>query len=112
MAKALNDPGRTHNLMADRQALDKYFAALDKLHDENESRNGEFANDCKEVFEEAADKLGVTRKVLRHEYRRRRTDNKRLKREANFEDSEKESLERVRAALGDLADTPLGQSIQ
>jgi len=101
---------KAHNLTADRKALEKFFAKLDKLHDDNESRTGEFAADCKEVFEEASDKLSITRKVLRHEYSRRRSHFKRLKREAEFEDSERENLERVRAALGDLADTPLGRA--
>jgi hypothetical protein len=64
----------------------------------------------KALYAEAADKLGASRKVVKHAYAVYRSKVKLAKREAEFEDSEQANLERIRAALGEFADTPLGQS--
>lgn len=118
MARKLKKDGdtgetrRDHNSAHDKKAMTEFYERLDRLHNDFESTAGEFRSDVKEVLNEAADELGISRKVLGHDYRARRAEMKRKKKEEGFEAPEKESLERIRAALGDLADTPLGQTVQ
>jgi len=103
---------RDHNTAGDQEALEGFYKRLDALSDAFASASGEFRSDVKEVLEEAAGELDIPRKVIRMDYAARRAEAKRKKQVANLETSEKESLERIRAALGDLADTPLGQTVQ
>lgn len=105
-------PRKDHNTAGDQEALEGFYKRLDNLHDAFASASGEFRSDVKQVLEEAAGELDIPRSVLRHDFAARRAEAKRKKKEAGFEASERESLERIRAALGDLADTPLGQTVQ
>lgn len=108
--EATNPTGRANEI--DPGMAEEFFEKLDAIHDAAESKAGEYRTEIKEVYADAAEQMGITRKVLQHEYKKRRSARKTAKREANFEDSEKLSLEQLRNALGPLADTPLGQSAQ
>lgn len=106
--EATNPEGKANEL--DAGQVEEFFGRLDELHDKAEANAGTYRSDIKEVYAEAADQLGLTRKVLKHEYKIRRAKRKTAKRESEFEDSEKLSLEQLRNALGPLDDTPLGDA--
>lgn len=112
MARTLGADGADGANEIRKEDAEKWFSKLDAIHDKMDSAMGEFRSDIKDLYGKAADKMGLTRKVLAHEFARRRKEAKRLKKEASFEDSEKLSLEQLRNALGPLADLPLGLAAQ
>jgi hypothetical protein len=104
-ADKVHAPG--HNGVS-KQALVDFYNRIENLSNDFASASGEFRSDVKAVLDEAAGSLNMTRKVLRHEFGRIRAARQLAKKEAEFEANEKESLEVIRAALGDFIDTPLG----
>jgi chromatin segregation and condensation protein Rec8/ScpA/Scc1 (kleisin family) len=86
----------------------KAFRRLDDLYDAMESEMGERMSDIKAAFEEIAKETNMPRAILRHEYSHRRKEKKRLAKEKDMESSEREHLDMLRNALGQLKGTPLG----
>jgi hypothetical protein len=110
MATTLAEQRASDNKRIEAEKVEAFFKRLDNLHDHFEAQAGEFKSDCKELYAEAAEALGSSRKVFKHAYQTHRSKIKLAKREAEFEDSERNDLDLIRAALGDYADTPLGRA--
>jgi len=108
MATTLNEQQASDNKRIDGDKVIALFKRLDNLHDHFEAQAGEFKSDCKELYAEAAEALGSSRKVFKHAYQTHRSKLKLAKKEAEFEESERNDLDLIRAGLGDFADTPLG----
>lgn len=110
MATTLSEQQASDNKRIETDKVAAFFKRLDNLHDAFEAHAGEFKSDCKELYAEAAEALGSSRKVFKHAYNTHRSRVKLAKKEAEFEESERHDLDLIRAALGDFADTPLGNA--
>lgn len=110
MATTLSEDEDRANHQVRAKDVEAFFTRLNNLHDDFESKAGEFRADAKALYAEAAESLGVTRKVFKHAYQVHRSKKKLEAREAEFEDSERQNLELIRAALGEFADTDLGRA--
>lgn len=108
MAETLSEHVEGSNFHVDKKSLADFFQRLDNLHEDFESKAGEFRADVKALYGDAAAKLGVPRKVIRHAYTTLRAKRKLEARESEMEQSERDHLDLIRASLGDFADTPLG----
>lgn len=110
MATTLAEEQAQSNKRVDGDKLKLFFQRLDNLHNDFESRAGEFKSDCKELYAEASEALGTSRKLFKHAYNTHRSQLKLQKKEAGFEESEQHDLDLIRSKLGDFASTELGQA--
>lgn len=66
--------------------------------------------DMKEVYQEAKDESGIPKKELKRVIKARALERKAAEIRENLEAEEQDNYDLIRHALGDLADTPLGQA--
>jgi hypothetical protein len=107
--KGSESPSMGHNLTTIRKDAEPIFQRLAKLQADMESQMGEFRVDFKNLYEEGANKIGCSRKILRKEFRRYLNNLRQEQEEQEMEASEREQIETLRAALGD---TPFGRYIE
>lgn len=94
-----------------------FLKRIENLHRDLESERGSYMARCKEiredmahVYDEAKDK-GVTKKALKGVVKYRQLERKKAAITEDIDDIDvKSQLESLIAALGELADTPLGQA--
>lgn len=94
----------------DKDAAVAFYQRYANLSASFDSHAGEYRSDVKELYNEGANDLGLSRRIMGMEFKRIRAEQKRLKRENELEPEEKEGLENLRDALGEFADTPLGRA--
>ena len=100
----------SNNFKLNRTECKAFFDRLDNLHDEKETKNAEFMSDIKELYGEASDGLGITKKAIRHVYAQHRQTLKRLAKEKEMEADDQDQVDKLRLALGSYASTPLGKA--
>jgi uncharacterized sporulation protein YeaH/YhbH (DUF444 family) len=107
--KAKTDgPGMGHNITQIRKEAEPIFKRLANKQRDMETAMGEFRVDLKNLYEEGANKIGCSRKVLREEFRRYIYNLKAEQRELELEASERAEIEALRAAL---EGTPFGSYV-
>jgi len=99
-----------HNMTAIRKQAKDFYGRFNKLLDEKEKLSGEIMSDVKALYEEGANEIGCSRKILRIVLTEARAEMKKEARDKEFDQVEQESLETLRDALGLLGDLPLGQA--
>lgn len=85
----------------------EFFDRIHEITDRMEEDNGTARSDIKGVYDEASDKLGVKKAVLKHLFRKERRARKDDAKEMKMDAREKEGLEKLAQAYGD--DSPMGQ---
>ncbi len=100
--------GIGHNRPIDPEMALEFKDSLDEVHTEMEAAMGAFRSRIKGLYADAADKLGVPKKLIMLDYKLRRAAEKHAAKEKDLETIEKERLAALRAALGPYADSPLG----
>jgi uncharacterized protein (UPF0335 family) len=107
-------PAKTNGY--DAEKTQNYVARLEALHADIASRMAEARNDCKaihadikEVYQEAKDEIGIPKKALRSVIRVRLWEYKTDRIREELDPDTQNDHDLIRHALGDLADTPLGQ---
>lgn len=98
------------NLVLKPKEVNALYKRFSNLANTFESARGEFMSDCKALYEEASDDLGIPRSIIRGEFGRRRAEEKRIAKEKEMEPTNREQLGLLREALGVLEDTPLGRA--
>lgn len=93
----------------DPDAVKNFSDRLTQLHDDLEETAGAIKADIKEVYEEARE-AGIKPKLLRMAFKAARDTKKRNAKIDKMDADEKIELELIERALGDFADTPLGQA--
>lgn len=93
-----------HNSV-DPKKIEMFVSRIERLMDEKKAAVEEFNADIKEAKEEAKGE-GVNVAALNHVLRERKLERKFLE----LEHDTKDFVERIRHAIGDLANTPLGQA--
>ncbi len=93
----------------DPDKAQSYMTRIMSLLDEMESANGQFKSDIKEVYKEAADVLGIKTSHFKLIVGQRRKEMKIAAKLNKMESDEREKLDALEAALGDLCGTPLGE---
>lgn len=96
------------------EVLKGFIGRIENIDKEIASETGSFMStvrglrdDKKDVFAEAKDK-GIPVKALKAELKLRALDRDKAKVVAGLEEDDRETLEQIQEALGDLASTPLG----
>lgn len=103
--------GVGHNsATVDGKILKSYFMDLDAAHDKAEELQGTAMKRIGDLYEKASSETGVPKRLIISEYKRRRSEEKRLRKEKEMEPSELNLLTAMRGALGPLEDTPLGRA--
>jgi hypothetical protein len=100
----------SNNFKVDRKEAKVFFDRLDSIHDEKESANSGFLADIKELYGEASDALGITKKAIRHVYGQHRQTLKRLAKEREMEADDIDQVDKLRLAIGSYVNTPLGKA--
>jgi len=108
------DVGASNNFKASE--LKAFINRIENVDTEIASVTGSFMSevkglkeDKKEIFAEAKDH-GIPLKALKAELKLRALDRDKAKVVAGLEEDDRETLEMIQDALGDLASTPLGSA--
>lgn len=109
-AKKGSGIGDNSNLKVDRKALKGYIERLDNVHEEKRSTNAGFMSDIKELYQEAANALGVPRKLVRELYAEHEYERKKQEHDKEREAGESMQMDKLRLALGSYANSPLGKA--
>lgn len=118
MAEKLTGKGKTlddkkaadknHNAFKiDRKEAKDFFDRLDSRRNDFESQRGEYMADQKALYEDASEKLGIPRKIVRKVYGEHVRAMRDQAAEAEMEPSEKDAADKLRLALGQFKDMPL-----
>lgn len=102
------NPERTRECVERIEALDR---KRESLHMAYMRDCAVIVEDKKAVYEEAKSAWGIPTRVLKRVVKVRATERKIDEMRASLEGDEQETFDQIRHALGDLADTPLGQSV-
>lgn len=93
-----------------------YVGRIENIHDELEKERGTYMAACKalredikDIFDEAKD-AGIPRRALKSVIKVRALEYKAEKARDDLEQDDQQAHDRIRLALGDLADLPLGQA--
>lgn len=100
------------------ELLQEFLKRIDNVKADIASETGTFMStikgmreDIKKIYTEAKD-AGVPMRALKAEVKLRELDREKHKVVAGLEEEDRETLEMIQHALGDLASTPLGQAAQ
>ena len=101
----------------DRDQLKSYISRVENIKDEIASETGSFMSsikamreDIKDILTEAKDK-GIPVKALKAELKLRDLDREKTKVVSGLEQDDAETLDQIRAALGDFSSLPLGDAV-
>lgn len=101
----------------DPQKVQGFVARIESLHADIASIMGKAMSDCKSVhedikivYDEAKDEAGIPKKALKSVIKARDLERKADEVREDLEPDTQETYDQIRFALGDLADTPLGQA--
>lgn len=94
----------------DREKIEPFIRRIHQLHDELETLSGEKRSDIKNVYQDAKDELGITKKVLKEIVGAQRQAQKLMSRMEEWSEEERESLDQIKHSLGMLSDLPLGEA--
>jgi uncharacterized protein (UPF0335 family) len=101
----------------DSKTVKSFVARIEDLYSQIRSIMGKAMAECKyvhadikTVYDEAKDEAGIPKKALKSVIKVRDLERKADKLRDNLEDDIQEPHDMIRFALGDLADTPLGQA--
>lgn len=90
---------------------------IESLHADIASEMSAALNACKQihgdikiVYQEAKDEAGIPKKALKRVIKVRALERKAEEMREELEGEDQDSFDQIRHALGDLADTPLGQA--
>lgn len=104
-----------HNL-ASTNGVKEYVARIERLHGDLRSQQGEYMRECrtiradmKTIYDEAK-AAGIPKKELKAVVKARDLERRAAGIREDLEGDEQDTFDRIRLALGDLADTPLGQA--
>ncbi len=110
-----SEPAKTNGY--DRDAVESYVARLEVCHDDIATIMAEAMNKCraihtdmKDIYQEAKDNHGVPKKALKTVIKVRQLEAKADKLREDLEPEMQDSYDNIRLALGDFADTPLGEA--
>lgn len=94
----------------DKKELAPFFNRLETLHEQKAAKNAEFMSDIKGVYEDAANKLGVSRKVFRTLFQKKRSEESFADWLAELEQKETDDADRLMAGCATAfgKDTPFG----
>lgn len=96
------------NITTNREALEPFAKAIhDELRD-MEAAKGAFMSRIKELYNDAHEDLGISKKVLRSVIGEQRKLVSILKGRRKLEEGERNQHEQISAALGEFAKTALG----
>ncbi len=118
MAENLKDGPKAkagHNGM-DPEKLQAFVEAIDEHEAKKASAQGEYMQICKVQTEAINDILndakeaGIPKKELRRVLKVRKLEKKAAQERNDLDIVERETFDQIRFALGDLADTPLGEA--
>ncbi len=106
----------THNGYSP-DALKKYVSAITGIEDEMASEQGEYMSFCaskreeiKDIIDTAKDKHGIPKKAFKAVLKAKKLEAKAARARDELDTQEIDDFDLIRHALGDLADTPLGQA--
>lgn len=90
--------------------LEGYFGRLDNLHVQKNEANARYMSDIKGVMEEAANKFGCGRKIVRIIYNKKRAEEAFADNVAEFENKDRDDMDRIMAGAAKLfgEDTAFG----
>ena len=101
----------------DEEKTKSFVDRIENLHADIASIMGEALNQCravhtdiKIVYQEAKDEAGLPKKVLKKVVKARLLEAKAAAVREDLEAEDQDDFDRIRLALGDFADTPLGQA--
>lgn len=101
----------------DSKKVTAYVSRIENLHGAIRKIMMEALSECKtvhadikEVLQEAKDEAGLPKKELKRVIKARALERKAAEVREELEAEEQDNYDRLRIALGDLADTPLGQA--
>lgn len=97
--KSKQNGGAGHNIAEVRKVAEDIFKRCFTLQEEMDSAMGEFRVDFKNLYEEGANKAGVSRAVIRGEFNRMKALRRLQDNDNDLEGEAKEETERLRAAL-------------
>lgn len=94
-----------------------FVSRIENLHAEIATIMGTALNECKTVhadiklvYDEAKEEAGIPKKALKKVVKARELERKAAAVREDLEAEDQDTFDMIRQALGDLADTPLGQS--
>lgn len=100
-----------------RKMVKGYVDRLENLHGDIRKIMMDALSECKavhadikEVLQEAKDEAGIPKKELKRVIKARALERKAAAVREELESEEQDNYDMIRMALGDLADTPLGQA--
>lgn len=101
----------------DPDKLQNYLERIESLHADIATEMATALNACrqihgdiKQVYQEAKDEAGVPKKALKKVVKARALERKAAECREELEGDDQDSYDLIRHALGELADTPLGQA--
>lgn len=117
-SEAESPPAAGGNSSFKPDQVKSYVARIENLHaDISKIMMGALSEckavhgDIKEVYQEAKDEVGLPKKELKRVVKARALERKAAEVREGLEAEEQDNFDRIRLALGDLADTPLGQAV-
>jgi uncharacterized protein (UPF0335 family) len=101
--------GEGHNSI-DTQKLEAYESRIMALHNDLEETSGQIRNDIKQVYADVKADLGIPIKTFKMAMAEKRANMKREKKRQEWDESERMTYEDIKAKLGMLDGTPLGDA--
>lgn len=102
----------------DAEKVKNFIARIESLHADIASEMGTALSRCKDihadikiVYDEAKDAAGIPKKALKKVVKARELERKAAQCREDLEGDAQDSYDLIRHALGDLADTPLGEAV-
>lgn len=116
---AINAKPAKHGNGFDPEKVTSYVDRIENLHVGIASIMGKALSECravhadiKVVYDEAKDEAGIPKKALKKVVKARAFERKADECREELEGEDQDNYDQIRHALGDLADTPLGQAAQ